>query len=170
MSGVHRFTTRYDQVEDRIKLLVETKAGEVQVLLLTRRLLNRLLPALLKGLAQAPAVQEVPRPQAQTAQRFAQAAAVSSITRQKDVVPSEETPQKEQAYLVSSIDLHRGKSNVTLDFKAGDQLLQSVPLGEDGLRQWLNMVFRQYKAGEWAEPFWPKWMTHDQTSADVRLN
>lgn len=171
MAGVRRFTTRYDPTEDRIKLLVELTSDDVRVLMLTRRLLNRLLPALLQGLEKAPAVTEVPKPQAQAAQRFAQTAAVSGIAKQKAVAPAADVAGQTTQYLVSSIDLQSGKGGLSLHFKSGETLVQAMPLNEDGLRQWLNVMFRQYEAGGWHETFWPKWVKPGTTSsADLRLN
>jgi len=172
MSAVNRFTTLFDPAEDRIKLLLELKTGEVQVLWLTRRLLNRLLPPLLGGLEAAPAVQTVPKPQAQAVQRFNQAAAVGGMQRQKAVTPTREAPQKQIAMLVTSVDIRAGQSNRILDLKGGKDILQSLPFSEEALRQWLDVVHSQYRNAGWSEPFWPSWMEPlmQDESPDLRLN
>ncbi|MEM9784856.1 MAG: hypothetical protein AAF801_00030 [Pseudomonadota bacterium] len=173
MSDVRRFTTRYDPAEDRIKLLVELNTDEVRVLLLTRRLLNRLLPPLLNRLNQAPVVQEALKPQAQAAQHFAQSAAIGEMTKQKGVEAASAAPDRPvRVHLVSSVDVHSGaNTGLALGFKSGETVVQLVPFTEPALRQWLHVVYRQYKAGDWREGFWPSWVAPSaEAAADLRLN
>ena len=167
MSEVCRFTTKYVPAEDRIQLLLELKSGEVQVLWFTRRLLNMIVPRLLQLLEQTPVVRQAiattPSPKkAEVVQRFSQQAAFGSIQKQPSVRPSGATPQRQIAVLVTEVDIHTGKTGLTLEFKGGNQDLQSIPFGEQALRQWLGVVYLQYRAGHWQEPFWPSWM--DPTS------
>lgn len=157
MSDIRRFTTQYEPVQDRVRLSIELK-DEVQVLWLTRRLLSRLIPPLLKRMDTMPSVLMAPKPQVQVAQRFSQQAAVSNLKRQKNVVPTPETPQKRAATLVTSIKVRSGTKGVVLDFKGGEELLQSLPFSEVGLRQWLSVLYHNYNSADWSETFWPAWI------------
>jgi hypothetical protein len=173
MSEVHRFTTKYNPAEDRIQLLLELKDGNVQVLWLTRSLLNLLLPRLLGLLDQAPQISEPtagpPSPQkAKVVQKFAQQAAVSTIQRQPSVAPSDKTPQRGVAVLVTEVDLRTAPKSLALDFKSGAHKLQSLPFSEGALRQWLSVVHKQYGLGQWQENFWPEWMTSTENADAVK--
>jgi len=174
MSEVHRFTTKYVSVEDRIRLSLELKSGEVQVLWLTRRLLNLLVPRLLERLGHVPEARQEPVAAAVSApkkadvvQRFSQQAAVGSIERQPPVKPGPETPQRGVATVVTEVDIRTGPTSVVLDFKGGAEPLQSLPFGEESLRQWLGVVHQQYLAGGWNEDFWPGWM---DSSAEMDIS
>lgn len=160
MSDIRRFTTQYKPVEDRVRLSIELK-NEVQVLWLTRRLLSRLIPPLLKRMDTMPTVQSAPKPQVQVAQRFSQQAAVSNLKPQKNVVPTPETPQKRVATLVTSIEVRSSTKGVVLDFKGGEELLRSMPFSEVGLRQWLSVLHHNYRSANWTETFWPSWISRE---------
>lgn len=181
MPTATRFTTRYDTGEDRIQLLLELPDNNVQVLWLTRRLLNRMLPHLLdrlQGTGPAASATSAPAqssaPSSEAVQRFSQEAAVSAIVRQPAVAPSGKTPAERVSYVVTSVDIRTGPKSLVLDFKGGEQVLHSLPFGEDALRQWLSIIYAQYRTGEWRETFWPGWIqTPDAAPApkeDMRLN
>mgnify|MGYP000406862284 CR=1 FL=1 len=164
-----RFTTRYEMTEDRIKVSLELPEDEVQVLWLTRRLLNRMIPHLLNYLGQTnsgtasvdttPTVGRGAAPlHAEAVQRFNQEAAVSAIERQPGVGAGGQKPANNIAYVVTSVDVRTGPKTLVLDFKGGEEVLHSLPFGEDALRQWLSIVYSQYKAGDWREGFWPAWI------------
>lgn len=172
MPTATRFTTKYEAAEDRIKLMLELSEDEVQVLWLTRRLMSRMLPHLIKHLGQtgggAASVDSAPQdgkaraaPAAKhtdAVQRFNQEAAVSAIERQPGVGAGGQKPAKNLSYLVTSVDLRTGPRSVVLDFKSGEEILHSLPFGEDALRQWLSILCSQYKAAGWQEGFWPAWL------------
>lgn len=173
MGDVRRFTTRYVAQEDRIRLSVELASDAVQIYWLTRRLLNLLVPRLLERLDQSPSTRAAPRVQAQVAQKFSQQAAVSSLQKQKDVAPraAQAGTAPVVSVVVTSLDIRHTKGGVVLDLKGGADVLQSLPFGENELRQWLNVVFRQYEAGGWHETFWPAWLRPEtNVGADVPLN
>lgn len=172
MSEVHRFTTRYDVSEDRFQILVEMEGGEVQVLWLTRRLLNNLVPVLLEKLESGPVVKNVPAPKSQAVQKFAQAAAVGGLKKQKSVTPPTKTSEEPSHALITSVDLKVSQRALSLTFKSGQTLAQSLQLTEPALRQWLGIIHKQYQAAGWSEALWPAWMLVDsqESPSDLRLN
>jgi len=163
MSDVHRFTTRYVPSEDRVQLLIELEDTDVQVLWLTRRLLNRLLPPLLKRF-DVSSTDKRKAAAAAAVQRFTQAAAVSGIKRQKAVTRTPTTAQSVADTVVTSIDIRIGDRKAVFHLKVGDDTLRSIPMTEQALRQWLNMLYKQYQAAGWIEAFWPNWI--DLAGAD----
>ena len=171
-TGVHRFTTRYVAAEDRLRLSVELKQGEVRVLWLTRRLLNRLVPRLLErldgpGAAAPPAGTAAPE-KARVVQQFTQAAAVGAIRKQPAVAPSEATPQRQMAYVVTEVDIRSGPRALVLDLKGAADMVQPLPFTEEALRQWLGVVKSQYEAGGWREALWPDWMEAPEPAQAAR--
>lgn len=179
MPAANRFTTRYEMSEDRIKLSLELSGKNVQVLWLTRRLLNRILPHLLGRLqgigpiAPAPSNMESQAATAgssDAAQRFNQEAAVSAITRQPAVASSEKTPAGPVAFLITSVDVCTSPATMFLDFKCGEQRLHRLPFGEDVLRQWLSIIYSQYRVGGWDETFWPNWIHSSETTNSAKYD
>jgi hypothetical protein len=183
MPSATRFTTRYAPSEDRISLALELSEEEVQVLWLTRRLLNRMLPHLIQVLDKrasevsvdtASASGKPVRAQKEAVQRFSQEAAVGAIERQPGVGAGGQRPKDNVAYLVTSVDIHTGPKSLSLDFKCGEETLHSLPFGENALRQWLSILHSQYRAGDWEEAFWPGWIGPDVRSdgdrEGLRLN
>jgi hypothetical protein len=169
MQTATRFTTNYETSEDRVKLSLELSEDEVQILWLTRRLLNRLVPPLVEHLHKtsgagvsvdtAPqGVRNTTTPARAAVQKFSQEAAVSAIERQPAVGSQGQRPSNNLSYLVTSVDIGLRAKGVTMGFKSGEDLLHSLPFSEDALRQWLSIVCAQYKAGDWREGFWPTWI------------
>lgn len=180
MSAVKRHTTRYQVDEDRLHLFVERQDGSVVALALTRRLLNRVVPALVQRLEQTPgaggqaaAAGGPAAPAGQKAaamQRFAQTSAVRRMTPQPSVQSAEGTPPPA---LVRSVDIQvrEGILHLILRDREGGEALQSLPFSATNLRQWLGVVRGQYRKAAWEETFWPVWMASDGTSsAELRLN
>lgn len=186
MTTATRFTSRFVAYEDRIQLALELSEEEVQVLWLTRRLLNRMVPHLIKILDQAgsattASADTAPRagkgpakPQKEALQRFNQEAAVSAIERQPGVGAGGQRPADNISYLVTSVDVNTGPKSLSLDFKAGEEVLHSLPFGENALRQWLSILHSQYRTAGWEEPFWPTWIASETpaeaSKEDLRLN
>ena len=161
---LRRLTTRYVDSEDRLRVAGEVASGQVQVMWLTQRLLNRLLPHLWKWLDHA--VQAQPRshdtpaaalaaasPAAQTElQRFAQQSAAAERRQQVPVDPS----RAARTLLVQSVDIRHLPVGLRLTFKAAAPAIGAVPtliepaatteavqltLATPALRQWLQLLY-----------------------------
>jgi len=166
MTSLQRITTEYFQGEDRVRLAGANSQGQTVVLWLTQRLTNRLITHLCRWLeqqgGQSGAAPEKPAtPQAigqEIAQSFAQqAAAAAALTTEPAVNAAADAPQ----VLVHSVDVSAHAAGVRLLFKA-----QSAPHAEPpcvsmnavALRQWLGIVYAQYRKAEWSTAAWPQWM------------
>lgn len=184
---LRRLTTRYLDHEDRIRLAGELANGQVQVLWLTQRLLNRLLPHLWQWLNLA--VQNQPQshdsPAAATAaaspgaqaelQRFAQQSAAAQRQQQTPV----NAAQAELTLLVQSVDITQLPAGLKLVFKAAPPAIGNIPtlvpaspqpqavcltLATQPMRQWLHILYQQYEAGGWAVNHWPAWLRPEAAS------
>jgi hypothetical protein len=134
-------------------------------------LLGKLVPALLKGLEETPVVRKVSGSSANAVQRFSQAAAVEALRVQKPV--SQRAPQAQSktdhAVLLTGITVRRGERLTSLDLKADDVLMQTMSFDEEALRQWLGIVYSQYKIAKWSDGIWPCWIEPRQDRGTVAL-
>ena len=160
---IKRLTTKYDVTQDRLRLAGETDDGQALVLWLTQRLMNRLAPHLCRSLEAQSSV-PLRTPDATTApvasavtqvkQTFAQERARAALPRQAPVRSDAQTPD----VLVHSVDVKATRAGLTLAFKIGDEIAAKVLLPHQALRQWLNIVYDQYRAAGWATSVWPAWI------------
>ena len=163
MAELQRITTLFVDSEDRIRLAGEDGAGQTQVLWLSQRLLNRLLPHLCAWLEQqapAPGRSYADAARSEVLQSFAQLAAQAALEPQVPV-PSH---APSGAWLVHSVDIATTDQVVTLNFKAaGAAQAATLTLPEQALRQWLNILHDQYAAAEWPLTPWPEWVAQTPT-------
>ncbi|MCK9513737.1 MAG: hypothetical protein M0R28_21270 [Pigmentiphaga sp.] len=171
---LRRLTTQYLDTEDRIRLTGESADGDVWVLWLTQRLLQRLLPPLFSWLdttvAKPPRTHDGPAPtpatneEADQRHHQAQRAAVSSHAAQRPVA----IPPDTREILIQSIDLSHFPRGVRLTFKAAGQASPStvrLSLPTQALRQWLRVLYQQYRKAGWPLQHWPDWLRGDPGQA-----
>jgi hypothetical protein len=165
MTNLERITVEYVPQEDRVRLSGQRPGAAPLAIWLTRRLLDRLLPELVKWIeneaGDLPAAkgsgakgrqQTVPR--ADVLQGFAQQAARERATPQPPVrvAPEDET------WLVHTVSISRGRSKVRLTFKSADGRTATVTLAPPLLRQWLNILHDTYRKADWPLQVWPDWI------------
>lgn len=147
---LQRITTQYIDVEDRIRLAGEVADGATVVIWLTRRLLQRVLPALLQWLEQPGA--DMPR--ADILQGFAQQAARAELTPQAPVRLSAGS----MSWFAISVDIAKSEQVVRLTFKSADGAHATLLLAAKPLRQWLCIVHEATLKAEWPADMWPDWV------------
>ncbi|MGE4340747.1 MAG: hypothetical protein AB7E55_33065 [Pigmentiphaga sp.] len=171
---LRRLTTQYLDTEDRIRLTGESADGDVWVLWLTQRMLQRLLSPLFSWLdttvAKPPRTHDGPAPvpatddEAEQRHHQAQRAAVSGHTAQPPVT----APPDTREILVHSIDLSHFPRGVRLTFKAagpGTPPTVRLSLPTQALRQWLRVLYQQYRKAGWPLQHWPDWLRNDPAQA-----
>lgn len=165
-----RVTSQYDPAEDRIRLAGVGADGQTVVLWLTQRLLNRLVGHLCQGLEKrSAAVLQQPHSRAQTQpvhthvmQSFAQQKAHAAHPVQRPVTPVADAPR----WRVETVDVNQAAGGVQLTFMGVGGTEQAVlSLPTPALRQWLNIVFEQYRRAGWRVHAWPAWMEDAQVSS-----
>lgn len=165
MSTLQRITTEYVEEEDRIRLTGELASGDIAVLWLTQRLVNRLVPHLAAWLARqvtpASAIPSVQAAHRDIVQGFAQQAARAQLAAAPPVLAS----SSQAGRRVDSVDLTQGESVVVLTFKGEAEAHATLTLAAQPLRQWLSIVFEQCLRGEWPTTVWPAWMEPAQASS-----
>ena len=151
MSDLKRITTQFIEDEDRIRLSGEVELNQTMTLWLTRRLMSRLVSHLVAWLDTQTLTQTRP----EVMQEFAQGAARASLTPQAPVQAS----PLDTAWLVTSVDLTSNAQVVLLTFKgAVPEQLARLSFETIQLRQWLSIVFNQYRQAEWPLDLWPDWI------------
>ena len=162
--AVQTFTAIYDPVEDRIRLNAVDKAGVKQSILLTRRLMDQVIPVIAKDL-EAKTPQGVPADivQSMTQERVRQVRREASASGavQRPVVREPETPD----WLCRTIHFKRvpnGLVAVLTDDRSVDAVL---PLAEVNLRALLDILRATYTKAGWDPRVFPEWMKAEQRPA-----
>lgn len=157
MSTLQRLTTQFAAEEDRIRVSGEEVDGRIQVMWLSQRLLNRLVPALCDMLGRPQQDERV----ADMLNSFEQQAAQAQLTAQEPVRPDAGSA----AWLVTRVDLASTSQGTRLAFHGGGGEQAAVVMPELGLRQWLSILRDQYQAAEWPLNAWPAWVGNDKVAA-----
>ena len=154
MSGaLQRITSEYVETEDRLRLSGALDEETTVVIWLTRRLLDRAVPHLIKWLGQQPEfIAPVP-------------------AGPNDMTPPVLARAEAQMWLVDRIDLSFGPAAITLDFFGPPSAQCSLVLDPLTLRQWLEILLRQYRQGEWPVDAWGEYIktSHHDAAATVSL-
>lgn len=165
MKRFERVTTEYIDTEDRLRLAATLPGNEVVVAWLTQRLLQRMVPVLVQWLhAQAApdgAGPKVDAMRAEVMQGFAQQAARAQMTAQPPVLAA----AGQAPWLVCSVDVAQHPQALWLTFKGtrscdeGVVVLGTLTLEPQPLRQWLNILYDNYRRAGWPLQAWPDWVT-----------
>ena len=160
MTKLERITTEYIDVEDRIRLSGRIPNASPVVIWVTFRLLQRLLPPLLRWLEQQGAAADLPR--AEVLQSFAQHAARAAAVPQP---PVRATPDS-AAWLARSVDFTKFDQAVRLTFRGAEGQEATMVLAPKLLRQWLGIVHDLYVKAAWPLDVWPGWVRETSTPTD----
>jgi hypothetical protein len=184
VQDLQRVTTGYVDSEDRMRIAGETAQGDAVVLWLTQRMLARLLPVFFRWLEQPqaglsaesePSGRDLPSAAAEKGhadwlQSFAQQAAVAGLVAQ----PPVQTTQLQCSQLVHSVDVQSVAAErdddvaLRLTFKGPQEpsaAVEGAGAGAFGvtltppiLRQWVAILYAQYREAGWALDLWPDWV------------
>lgn len=185
-SEIHRFTTEYVVSEDRIRILVETEHNQIRIMWLTRRLMSRMVPELIKYLnkvaptfasnmeEQASAVLQptTGTRRSDNAQRQRQLDALSQIEPQTPVQPKTRD-QVVCEELITCLQVQMGHNGLLLSLIADQTVVQKIPFSQDSLRQWIAVLHLKFRRAEWSDDVWPTWITAEgwnQGPDALRLN
>lgn len=151
MSNAQRFTTEYVDHEDRIRLTYQIQDGSNHAAWLTQRFLDRVVPHAVKWLEKS--TQTLPRGEA--LQSFAQDVAVSKLP----VQPAIRVEETVQPWVACTVNLKFEENVVHLELKSRDEQFQTeLHMNSEHLRQWLNIIQKQYLRAGWGTTSWPEWL------------
>jgi hypothetical protein len=148
--SLRRFSTRYVESEDRVRLTGKVGEGAPEVVWLTQRLCQRLIPALAKWLEE----QGAGGAHGELLQVFAQQSARADIIPGPPIRPGGDS----RHWVARSVHLAKRGRGIGLTFAgAGDDSV-FVAFTVKGLRQWLSIVYAAYTSGGWPLDAWPQWI------------
>jgi hypothetical protein len=148
---LQRITTVYVDSEDRVRLSgTVAPSDSVVVIWLSQRLLQRLVPALVRWLEQ----QGFESPRGELLNSFAQQAARSDLTPQAPV----QAPMDSDTWLAVAVDITAHAEQLVLRFRGQGQQQAMLALEAKPLRQWLSIVHHAYCQADWPQTVWPAWV------------
>ena len=153
MSSAQRFTTEYVDFEDRVRLTYLIQDGSIHIAWLTHRFLDRLITHAVNWLEKSTR----PMPRGDTLQAFALDVAVSKLPEQPPVKADAdaETP----SWVVYSVDFKFKDATILLALKSRDEASRAeLSMNIVQLRQWLNILHKQYVKAGWNLSCWPEWL------------
>ena len=128
----------------------------MQLLWLTRRLINRLIPAMVECLEK----ETESKPESGILQSFSQQSATSKISPEKQVVGEVDS----ETWLVTHIDLTPSQQIVKLVFYDENEHRAALNFSRIKLRQWMSILSEIYRRAAWIESIWPDWLDPQSTS------
>ena len=164
MAELQRITTEYIPLEDRVRLTGEVREDELVVLWLTQRLLQRLLPVLLRWLEP----QGADSLRAEMVFNFAQQAGhtepekpglTQGVAKAGPVnLEPLKPPAGSTGTVVESVDVEQSDEAVRLLFKSESGNLAEFGFTAHPLRLWLGILHRAYCHAQWPLEAWPAWL------------
>ncbi len=152
MVMLKKVTLQYIEVEDRIRMSADVEGGNAAVFWLTQRLCRRLVPKLAHHLEHsAPkSIQvdkglmlSVQQHDAEWQRKFSEPVRVFGLKR---------------SVLPEHVNLYCPAGGAIIIFPldvGGDQARLQMNMVE--LRQWMGVVYRQFRVAGWSMEVWPKW-------------
>jgi hypothetical protein len=159
--AVQTFTASYDPVEDRIRLNAVDKAGVKQSILLTRRLMDQVIPVIAKDL-EAKTPQGVPADivQSMTQER------VRQVRREASASGNVVRPVRREAemadWLCRTIHFKRVPNGLVAVLTEDSTVDAVLPLAEANLRALLDIFRATYAKASWNPCVFPEWMKAEQ--------
>lgn len=147
-----RITTRYDAVADRLALTGTLAEGSCR-LWLTARLFRKLLPMLVKWLAE----QGAQGAHADMLHRWAQESAAAALQPS----PGVPAPAADSGcdWLAEAVTLQFESDRLVLIWVAAEAVqVAALPLQAHALRQWLHVLKQQCDQAGWMNLPWPAWL------------
>lgn len=181
MVVIKRVTPRYDPKQDRIGLTVQDVKDQVLLLWLTQRLANRLAAALSGWLDEdvkvsaseqqqpQPLSDPVLQPLSDPVSKLPSQLPSSLHTWEQWAARSKMKPGRpvdrakaQGEALLNEIDLARGSKGYTVTFKWEPTGAARLVLDPTQVRQWLILLYRQFRLAEWPKHAWPNWIILDE--------
>ena len=162
-SGLTRVTTEYSEIEDRIIMKGSKTDGRVCAVQMTQRLMSRLVLHVTKWLESGSEAPPSDSPSKDSEiknwlQGSAQEKASSSTPIEKPV----ELGENSESWLAHEVDITQGPSGIKFLFKSPSGNSVELELSKETARQWLNIIFKVWKAAEWTLAPWPKWIKQSE--------
>lgn len=141
-------------------MVVEDCQQQTTVIWLTRRLLVRLIDAMVKAIE----TETLGRPESDTLQTFTQHRAQQVQVEESPVKATEGSAE----WLINRVDLNVSDERLTLKLFS-DEECATLPMPRVNARQWLNIMHRLFEVAEWHYEKWPSWLGQSLSVAQPAL-
>lgn len=166
---VQSFTIRYDPVEDRIFLSAADAKGTKQAIYLTRRLLDQIIPVVVKHL-ESRTPSGIPADIVQSMTQENIRLARQAEPKLSPIVTEISTPR----WLCSTVKIGKQPAGLMMTFTDDAGSNARLNLGEAHLRTVLDIFYDGYTQGNWDRKIFPNWHMSDPLSAiparHIKLN
>lgn len=162
MAETRKISLLYIPAEDRLALDIEDVEGAGTRLWLTQRLCRRLVSTLVPML-QTVSTLKLPPEARETAQSWAQAAAMADFGK----TPGVRVAPDSVSGLVEAVHISPLAEQMTLTFDFGAGRSRVVPLNLQALRQTLAVMHRLHVEAGWPLEVWPSWIADPSADATV---
>lgn len=150
-----KVTLRYSKVEDRIRMNALVASGSVICFWLTQRLCRELVKSLVTHFNESGFRYGDASPQNQRAlQGYLHEAAK---TNKKKAVPVPDRVAASQV-LLDRVRLRASRDLIQFVFPLPDKSRAILVLRPNEARQWLEILYQQYRLAEWPLGVWPEWI------------
>ncbi|HEV8034166.1 hypothetical protein [Yoonia sp.] len=167
--AVQMFTARYDLIEDRICLNAVDATGAKQVIYLTRRLMDQLIPVFIKHLEEkTPKGVPTDVVQSMTQERVRQVRKAETPAR--PVNTDLETPR----WLCTTMQMRKQPAGLLMMLTGDAACNAQIPLTDQQLRAVLDIFRNAYAKAGWDLYLFPEWLAPAKAEVglgvQVRLN
>ncbi len=152
---INKITVAYVPEEDRLRLAVQSIKGDHLTLWLTARLAVRLVECLIRELEKKVDNQANQNPLQAMNQfnQWQQSASQGSIPVVKEVPSQQEGP----TILINAVDVGCRGDGYILTFRWSTEDGVRMVFDSKQIRQWLQIVYGQFKIARWPLTVWPVW-------------
>ncbi len=150
---LNKVSLSYSSAEDRMCLAGEVSDADPLVFWLTRRMCEQLVVAITKFIETASSIPIGADKDLMLS--FRQSAALIKKEDSEPVKPGNDA----KTTLIQKIDLVFQKETIALVFFMSDDASAKLTLTTQNARQWLGILFAQYKIAGWPLGVWPSWAT-----------
>lgn len=159
--ALKKVTLRYIPVEDRMRMdAMVAEEKEVFTFWLTQRLCRELVTALVKHLSSAGLAKSGATP--------ADIAAVQGYYQQQAKSAKKKTAPvpvaTPRSHLVDRVQLRTSAKAIQIVFPVGDGGQAILPFVSHEARQWLEILYRQYRVAGWPLDMWPQWIRDEKAT------
>jgi hypothetical protein len=151
--AVQTFTARYDPVEDRICLSAVDADGAKQAIYLTRRLMDQIIPVVVKHLEEkTPKGVPADLAQSMTQER------VRQVRQAETPAPPVQLDVETPRWLCTTIQLKKQPAGLALTMTGHKDCKAQLPLADPHLRTVLDIFRSSYAKAGWDLRVFPDWL------------
>lgn len=158
MRKLLRITTKYIEIEDRVRMDGISNEGEAISLWFTQRLLIRLAQKGIVFLEKQPLeLTKIPVTDEQSRSDFQsvlQQSAKTETEKESAVLVNKDS----QSLLVREIDLQISNDGIVLVFRETQENQAMLVLSLKHVRQWLSILCKLWQQADWPMGIWPNWV------------